>query len=620
MPFETSSSMTSATGSHHRLLYHYVFYLAILTVAILITTVVNSRMLTETTYRVTRSDLHSVATVVGNLLPTEALQDKAAAQSFCKTAAFDTGTRITLIRPDGTVIGDSAADPETMENHADRPEIRAAMNGTEGISRRYSATVNRTLMYAALPVLVNGEVAGVVRTSLPVADVEALLRNLYTRTALTAAVLLFLSLLVTTLISRSLRRPLRNLHAAAEAYSRGEFEHDIPITGPRELQNLAVALNSMAQELRRRIEEVEAQRRETEEVLNTIREPLILLDDQLRIRRVNLAAIRLAGTEHGTLLNRPLLEVFRNAELEAFAEELLGTAARDHAAPPDDAGGPDHTGSREETEIIYYGEPESRLRVWGTRLTSPGAVLQGTVLILMRDVTQEHRVDQIRKDFVANVSHELKTPLTMITGAVETLEEIEGENDSRSRFQRMITENAQRMEAIIEDLLSLARIEQTELATLPKRSVPVKRILEEAREVVRTGHPEAKAVISLEAPTELSVSVHPALLVQAVGNLLNNSVKYADPEVQITLSARRRDDGVIIEISDNGWGIPLRDQERIFERFYRVDRSRSRESGGTGLGLSIVRHVVRLHGGNVELESSPGAGSTFTIILPGEQV
>lgn len=582
------------------LLLHYVVYVVILGIAILVTTLINGRILRESTYDVTRNDLHSLATMARNLLPPEAMENREAAQRFCEMAALETGTRITIIRRNGEVLGDSAANPETMENHRDRPEIRAALDGQEGVSLRYSDTLGRELMYAALPVLSGSEIVGVMRASLTAADIERLLGELHSRIVVATAALLVLTLLATVAISRSVRQPIRNLHQGALAYSRGELDHQIPVTGPRELRDLAVALHNMARELRERLRALEGQRRETEELLNAIREPLLLLDGDLRVQRLNMAAAHLAGVDSPDLIGRPLIEVFRSADLDEFARSVVSSDLQ------------------EETTVVYYGSREIRLNVWGLRLSSEGSLLQGDILLLMRDVSREHQIEQIRRDFVANVSHELKTPLTMIKGAVETLEDLPEESkEIRSRFESMIESHTNRMIAIIEDLLSLARIEQSEATQVPKRSSSVRELFAEAASAADPFLRERSASVEIEASETLTVHVHPPLLIQALTNLIDNAVTYSEPGRTVRLRGAKVEGGVRLDVEDNGWGIPVRDQERVFERFYRVDRSRSRERGGTGLGLSIVRHVALMHGGSVSLETAPGEGSTFSIQLPG---
>ncbi|MFP4535834.1 MAG: ATP-binding protein [Spirochaetaceae bacterium] len=581
------------------LILHYAVYVVILGVAILVTTLINARILRESTYDITRNDLHSLATMARNLLAPEVMRNPREAQRFCEQAAMETGTRITIIRRNGVVLGDSAADPETMENHQDRPEIRAALDGQEGVSLRYSETLGRVLMYAALPVTEQREIVGVMRVSLTAANIEALLVELYSRIAIATAALLVVTVLTTLAISRSILKPIRNLHAGARAYSEGELNHQIAVVGPKELRELAQAFQSMARQLRDRIRSLEGQRKETEELLNAIREPLVLLDEELRVQRLNMAAAHLAGLDSPEIIGRRLIEVFRSAALDEFARSVASSAVQ------------------EETTLVHYGARESRLNVWGLKLTSQGSLLQGHILLLMRDVSREQRVERIRRDFVSNVSHELKTPLTMIKGAVETLQDLSEESDeTRSRFERMIESHTDRMIAIVEDLLSLARIEQSEASEVPFQKSRVRDLFDEAVSATEPLLRERSASVEIDAPEELTVNAHPHLLIQALTNLIDNGVKYSDPGGTVRLRGRRENGVIRLEVEDTGWGIPVRDQERVFERFYRVDRSRTRERGGTGLGLSIVRHVALMHGGTVSLKSTPGEGSTFSIQLP----
>ncbi|MFP4407064.1 MAG: sensor histidine kinase [Spirochaetaceae bacterium] len=325
----------------------------------------------------------------------------------------------------------------------------------------------------------------------------------------------------------------------------------------------------------------------------------MLLDEELRVQRLNMAAAHLAGLDSPEIIGRRLIEVFRSAALDEFARSVASSAVQ------------------EETTLVHYGARESRLNVWGLKLTSQGSLLQGHILLLMRDVSREQRVERIRRDFVSNVSHELKTPLTMIKGAVETLQDLSEESDeTRSRFERMIESHTDRMIAIVEDLLSLARIEQSEASEVPFQKSGVRDLFDEAVSATEPLLRERSASVEIDAPEELTVNAHPHLLIQALTNLIDNGVKYSDPGGTVRLRGRRENGVIRLEVEDTGWGIPVRDQERVFERFYRVDRSRTRERGGTGLGLSIVRHVALMHGGTVSLKSTPGEGSTFSIQLP----
>jgi two-component system phosphate regulon sensor histidine kinase PhoR len=553
-----------------------------------------------------RRNAETVARTVRNLLPEEALSDSSVANGYARRGAGNTGTRITIVATDGTVLGDSHADPAGMENHAVRPEIRVALGGELGVVRRYSSTVERHLVYAALPVFDphSGEVEAVVRTSLTVEALSELTRDMRVQLGVTGTVLVLAALMMTVIVSELIRRPLKHLYMAADSLSRDpaaleSFHYTSPIGSPREISQLGRAFESLTRELTRRLQQIDDQRQETEEVLNTIREPLLLLDDETRILRLNDAGAELASQPAKECLGRTVLEVFRNSELDTFTRELVsGTPA-------------------EETRVVVHGGMERHLQVWGVRIPSEMGMLSGHTLILIRDVTPEHQRERIRRDFVANVSHELKTPLTMIRGAVETLADIDsGHEQERHRFEEMIRSNTERMAAIVEDLLNLARIEQagSKIVTTP---VDISLLLATVAEAEDELHPSANAPITIAAEEHLIWPVDRSLLELAVRNLLNNALAHTGPEGVVRLEAGVQNDALHISVIDTGVGIPPRDLSRIFERFYRVDRSRSRELGGTGLGLSLVQHVAHAHGGTVDVSSTLGAGSTFTLIFPG---
>jgi two-component system phosphate regulon sensor histidine kinase PhoR len=616
----------------YRLVSHYLVYPAVIIVTLLLVTVVSVRVLREAVYDTHRRDLQVVVRIIRNVLPPQALTDRSVATAFCLRTAADTGVRITVIGGNGTVLGDSHADAREMENHAGRPEVRQALGGVEGISVRYSATVEQELIYAALPVYrtdapgKNGSpaavstaapsrndartpdstpVQAVVRGSLVVDDVEARLATLYRRLIIPGILLISAALFAAARLSRAIRTPLRELHAAATAYAAGDLNRPIQPGGPRELTELATTFESMARQLQRRIHELEEQRRETEEVLNTIREPLLLLDAGTRIQRVNAAAVRFLGVPAESVRNRMLLELFRNSAIDAFIREVRET---DGVA---------------EREIATFETPERRLRLWAVHLTSETSLLRDQTLLVIRDVTPEYRINQIRKDFVANVSHELKTPLTMIQGAIETLTEISPEDAvERHRFEEMIGTHTARMTTIVEDLLNLARVEQEVHVTVAEE-VAIAPLIRDCVTAI-TGDapgPDGHSHVSISVPEELTWRVHPTLFPLAVKNLVDNAIRHGEgrADAPVTIAAHTQEDTLVITVADHGAGIPAQEIERIFERFYRVDSGRSRSHGGTGLGLSIVRHVARVHGGTVTVESSPGRGSSFTIRIPGGQ-
>lgn len=591
-------------GRRHRsrLAYHYAIYPLIIIITLVLTTFINSRVLRDAIYDAHRRDLEVVAHVVRNSLPVTSVDDGAAVDAFVNAVSEGTDIRVTVIDENGVVLGDSHADAASMDNHADRPEVRAALTGAQGINVRYSATLQEQLMYAALPIYAPGtsEVTAVVRSSLIVGDLEARLAMFYRRQTVIGVLLIASALFVAFRLSRSIRLPLRALHTAARAYGEGRLEHEIGVdSGPRELITLAITLESTARNLNARIHELEEQRRETEEFLNTIREPLLLLDRLNRIQRANDAAYRFFSSRETELTNRMLLDVFRNSEIDRFVQGIL-----DSELPG-------------ETEITTFETPPRRLRVWAVHLTSETSLLQGQTLLLLRDITPEYRIEQIRKDFVANVSHELKTPLTMIQGAVETLTEIPPEQTTeRRRFETMIADHTERMSSIVEDLLDLARIEQDDHAS-SRETIDIVPIIYGSVATIAARYPDREETISVDAEGPMVWEVDPSLIDLALTNLLDNAVRHTPPETAISVGGVIDADELTLRVHDDGPGIPREEQERIFERFYRVDAGRSRRDGGTGLGLSIVRHIALAHGGAATVDSTVGAGSTFTITIPG---
>ena len=581
------------------LVYHYVLYLGVIAVAFTVTTVVSVRVLREAVYATHRHDLDVTAQIVHNTVPAEAWRDGARAELFCLRAAHGVRARITLMSGEGRVLGDSAVSARELENHRTRPEVVPALNGEVGYSTRYSTTLKTDLMYAAVPTIVAGRVVGVTRTAIVVNDVEDRLAELLRRLVVPVVGVLVLSVGIAFFLTRAVRMPLRLLHQSAVAYGKGDFGHDLSFEGPREVAELAVAFSRMAAEQRTRLAELKEQRRETEEVLDTIREPLLLINEESRIARINAAATAFFHLSASQVKGRYLLEVIRNSTFGTFVARL-----RDG----------EHGERVMRVVLERYGKT---VELWGVHLTSTSSLLQGHSLIVLRDVTREERLEQIRREFVANVSHELKTPITAIQGAIETLLDMDDVKPIRRRFERMIAVNVGRMGSIIEDLLNLARVEQSD-QVIERERCSVERIVRRSVQGAceRYATRVEPGTVTVIVDGELTWLVQPSLMRLAISNLLDNALKYGGEGATITVRGESLDDAVVVTITDSGPGIPALDIERIFERFYRVDQGRSRETGGTGLGLSIVRHIVQLHGGTVYAESEIGEGACFTITVP----
>jgi two-component system, OmpR family, phosphate regulon sensor histidine kinase PhoR len=527
-------------------------------------------------------------------------------QRLCVAMGRPSGTRITVILPTGRVVGDSEKDPSTMENHADRPEVQVALRGARGLEKRFSHSVGRNLLYLALPLARNGRVEAVVRTSVPLIPLDATIHSLELKLLFAGLVLALLSSLIAYVIARHITRPLADIGSGAERFARGELSFRVPSPGTLELDALARSLNDMARQLDERIRLVTEQRNEQLAVISSMVEGVLVLDPDDVILTVNAAAARLLGIDAETARGRRIQEAVRNTALLRFIECTRG--------------GSETT----EEQLLLPGATDLHIQAHGTVLQ--GSAQQGRagaqgVVVVLHDLTQQRRLENIRREFVANVSHELKTPITSIKGSVETLQEgALADRGDAERFLAIIARQTDRLHAIIEDLLSLSRIEQeAERSEIMFEVCDGRAVLRGAVQDTEHAATERGIALRLTCDDPLPLRANMRLLEQAVVNLVTNALQYSERGTSVRIGGAREADRVVFRIADEGCGIPAEHLPRIFERFYRVDRARSREAGGTGLGLAIVKHIVQAHGGTVQVESTPGSGSVFTIILPARQ-
>jgi two-component system phosphate regulon sensor histidine kinase PhoR len=497
-------------------------------------------------------------------------------------------SRITLIQPDGEVLADSQADGEDLVNHGDRPEVQAAWSGLIGVSRRFSDTLQKNMLYLALPPAPAPAPRLVVRLAVPQVRFEHLLFPAYAQLALAVLLLALAAAGVSYWVAARLNRPLVEMGKAAKCFASGDFSHPLWVRAPAEVADLAEGMNQMARQLDDRIRLVTRQQEQQQAVFSSLLEGVLYLDAGGRILEMNRFAAELFGAPAEQAVGRSLPEIARHPELQAFASRAL-------------AGGAEPL----EAELVWY------FQATGIPLKDRGLVL------VLNDITRRRQLDQIRRDFVANVSHELKTPITLIQGFVETLQDgaLENREEAR-RFLGIIAQHAKRLDAIIEDLLALSRLEQAKAAEVPLAAEPVARIADQAVATCQAKAGAKNITLVNDCPPALTARVNANLLEQALVNLIDNALKFSEPKTTVRVAAEADSQEVRIAVSDQGCGIAPEEQERIFERFYRVDKSRSRQEGGTGLGLSIVKHILQVHGGRVSLTSAPGAGSTFALHFP----
>lgn len=452
--------------------YIIIIFLALVTVALFA-----SHSLKKHYIEQTAADLEAKAALVQRIINSAFVGKDV--DALCKDVGKSIKTRTTAIARSGKVLCDSEADPKTMENHAGRVEVKQALTGMVGIDTHYSKELSQKMMYVAIPVIANGEVIGVVRTSKPLTHVTKALDAMYIRIAAGGLTVAIIAALIALFVTRKIVRPIETVKEGAERYAKGDFEYRLRVSGAEELATLAETLNKMALQLM--------------------------------------------------------------------------------------------------------------------------------------------RLETMRRDFVSNVSHELMTPITSIKGFVETL--IDGamkDPTKTEEFLKIISKHADRLGAIVEDLLDLSRIEEGyEAGRINFEEGGIKEILKAAMSACELKAKDKDVYLEFDCNEDIKLRMNPALFESAVVNLIDNAIKYSEKNGTVRIESLRSDGGVVIKIVDHGCGIPPEHLPRIFKRFYRVDKERSRQEGGTGLGLAIVRHIISAHGGHVHVESEVGKGSTFSIYLPG---
>ena len=518
---------------------------------------------------------------------------------ICKETGQLSSTRFTVILPDGTVVGDSQENPSHMDNHAGRPEISDAMRSGSGRSVRYSKTLDRRLMYVAEAVQSGGRLEGVVRAAFPVTFLENQMRAIRWRMAGGGLLIAVLVGLISLLAARKISHPIETLKQGADAFAAGNLAHKLPLPQTEELAGLARAMNEMAARLDNRIETAIDQKKELETVLSSMREGVVAIDADESIMSLNPLAAEMFECDRERVKGRSIQEVVRNLSLQNFVTRSI--KAEDSL----------------EDDITFFNQGEVVLNIKSSPSVDGSGVRIGTLLV-MTDVTRLRHLENMRRDFVANVSHEIKTPLTAIKGYVETLYNREVDSPEEThRFLGIITKHVNRLEAIVEDLLSLSRIERENFReALDLQSCCLEDIFQTAIQVCQANAEAKRIDVQTTGGEALHAAVDATLLEQAIVNLLDNAIKYSEEGSRVEIHAENRDNTIAIHIRDYGCGIAKRNLPRLFERFYRVDKARSRQLGGTGLGLAIVKHIVQAHEGKISVKSRLGEGSTFSIFLP----
>ncbi len=508
-----------------------------------------------------------------------------------------TGARVTVIDPAGTVLAETETDRRAMENHLERAEFQQAFVEGQGIEIRRSETLGEDFLYVARPVFRNGELLGYVRISITTADALQIPEQMIVLERLSMLIAALVALLSGAYFSGNISRPIREMTSVVGQIGGGQYDVRAAVRSRNELGVLARGINQMAQGIQNNLQKVGKVKEELEDILNHLNTAVVFLDQNGRVRMMNARAAQLFAADPEQALRQHHLQVIRDYALD----KAVRKAIREQKV--------------QSLEMNRY-LPELKILEVVLIPVKDEEEIQ-SVVVSIHDVTEIRMAEQIRTEFVANASHELKTPLTTIKGFAETL--LEGAIDDREaavRFLQIIDEEASRLNRLTEDLLSLARLESRGILIQPK-NVNLKRLVE--RIIKRYGPLAREQGVELEARLASglpAVSGDQDWLSQVLINLVENAIKYIGDGHRIVIEALAEGGVVEVSVADEGIGIPDRDKERVFERFYRVDKGRSRQSGGTGLGLSIVKHVVEAHGGSLGIRDRSGGGTVIWFRVP----
>lgn len=507
--------------------------------------------------------------------------------------------RITLINSEGKVLADSGRPKEdtlSMENHADRTEIESALGGQIGIETHYSRTLKREMMYVALPFEVDNEIIGALRLALPLENIQGMLFTVRKSIFMGLLFALGLAFVLGSILAEGILRPIKRIIAVARGFARGDFSRKILAYPQDEIGELTITLNKMAQDLEEKIREITLQNQQLAAIFNSMVEGVIVLDNNSRIVSVNPTIEKIFGVDKNEVKGRNFLEVIRNDDISQLIRGAL--KSRDPLS--------------RELALVW---PVKGIFQIDASAVYVGESINGCLLVI-HDITEIRKLETIRSEFVANVSHELKTPLTSIRGFVETL--LEGawkDKENSLNFLKIIQEHTRRLDSLINDLLDLSYLESKE-AKLESEELKLKDLTDEVLSGFRAQLKKKGVKAENRLTDTLRVEADKNKIEQVLVNLIDNAIKFNKKKGFIKIYAEDSGDRIKITVEDSGSGIPPKDIPRIFERFYRVDKARSRELGGTGLGLSIVKHIMDLHGGMAGVESTESLGSKFWFTLP----
>jgi len=559
------------------------------------------KSLEENSLRNIETSLINQAYLVENQITADKIKKKDIAylDSLISRLSEKIECRITVIDSLGKVLADSEKPQKAtaqMDSHIYRSEVKMALADDVGIETRYSSTLKIDMLYIAVPIKENNEIAGVIRLSLPLKSVEKTLNGIRRIVSLGLVFALALAFVLGSIIAAQTISPINRMIQVSRKFSEGDFSRRVLQCSKDEIGELAVTLNKMAQGLEDKIKEIKAQNQKLAAIFNSMIEGVIVVDRHSNIVSVNPTVEKIFNISNKEVEGKIFLEAVRNNEISEIISSVLENGQPLSA----------------EVDLVL---PVCKMFEVNAAPIFDNNAINGC-LVVIHDITEIRKLETMRSDFVANVSHELKTPLTSIKGFVETL--LEGaldDKENNSKFLNIIHDHAGRLNNLVDDLLSLSHLESKEIV-LNKKSLNLREQLEDVVSSFRSQLEKMDIKIKNDLPAGIIVSVDKNRIKQVFTNLIDNAIKFNREKGSIHTHVQKVGGKIKVFVEDSGIGIPEKDIPRIFERFYRVDKARSRELGGTGLGLSIVKHIIELHGGSVGVESIEGLGSKFWFILP----
>lgn len=569
-------------------------YIPVIGIGLFILVILINQITKDFYYDHVEKDLHDRAKLTSKII-SQNPELISSAQELAKSAGSIANMRVTIIDQDGVVVGDSDQEPGQMDNHKNRPEILEALNEGVGSSQRFSKTLNQEMMYLAIPMEFENN-KWTVRVSMSLNNLELILADLQKQVTYLGLIIGLILFLISLFISRQVTIPLQLMRKDAENYVNTlQLADPLPTPKTKELASLSISLNKMAVEMDKKIKIIQQEKDDREELLSSMQDGIISLNKKMEILSINDIAKEYLQIDSDHIVGQKISSVVRQKKVIAFIKKVKKNKGKT------------------QDEIVIKTNKKRTMIINGTPLVK-GKKMSG-ILITMNDVTFQKQLERVRQDFVANVSHELKTPITSMLGYIEIIQASKIDQDKKEEFLNKVLNQTNRMNAIIDDLLRLSKIEsQEEDSSIELFEMPLAPILEGAAEDVSENSKQSSNRILVHCD-DVMVNADAQLLREAIVNLLENAIKYGDNGRDIKITVEDNDQ-LYIHIENAGEPILPKYREKIFQRFYRIDKSRDRRAGGTGLGLAIVKHISLVHNGEVLVSDSKIGKCRFTIMLP----